>query len=451
MMSKTITKNAVIRQLDDGLILRRSTQADAQALADFNSKLHSDDGPEKPDERVGTWASDLLIGNHPTFGEGDFTIVEETASGKIVSSLNLISQTWSYAGIPFKVGRPEMVGTLPEYRNRGLIRAQFDVVHQWSAERGEMVQGITGIPYYYRLFGYEMALNLDGGRAGFKAQLPKLKEDKEEDYLFRTVLKKDIPFITRTFRNGSQRNLVRCEWDKDLFQYEIFGKSPQNINRLEFRIIEDKHGNPVGFIAHPAWTWGAMLPALLYELKEGISWGEVTPSVARYLFTTGEAYAAEKENKDFDAFGFWLGEQHPVYDVFGDRLPRVRKPYAWYIRVPDLPAFLRLISPVLEERLAGSAYAGHSGEYKLTFYRQGIRFVLEKGALTTIEAYHPEPQGHSGDAAFPELTFLKLLFGYRTLDEIKYAFPDCWTHDDEITGLLKSMFPKHNSSVWAVS
>ena len=61
--------------------------------------------------------------------------------------MNLISQTWAYEGIPFEVGRPELVGTLPEYRNRGLVRAQFEEVHRWSAARGELVQGITGIPY----------------------------------------------------------------------------------------------------------------------------------------------------------------------------------------------------------------------------------------------------------------------------------------------------------------
>ncbi len=33
-------------------------------------------------------------------------------------------------GFPFGVGRPELVGTLPEYRNRGLVRAQFEEVHQ---------------------------------------------------------------------------------------------------------------------------------------------------------------------------------------------------------------------------------------------------------------------------------------------------------------------------------
>jgi hypothetical protein len=126
-------KEGILRDLGNGLVMRRSTPADVEALAEFNARVHSDEGPDKPDERLAAWTRDLLAYPHPTFEVGDFTIVEDSASGKIVSSLNLISQTWTYAGIPFGVGRPELVGTLPEYRNRGLVRAQFDVVHQWSA------------------------------------------------------------------------------------------------------------------------------------------------------------------------------------------------------------------------------------------------------------------------------------------------------------------------------
>ena len=33
-------------------------------------------------------------------------------------------------------------------------------------------------------------------------------------------------------------------------------------------------------------------------------------------------------------------------------LPRIRKPYAWYLRVPDIAGFLDTITPVLEQRLA---------------------------------------------------------------------------------------------------
>jgi len=453
MKQETLRDNRIIRDMGDGLVLRHSTSRDAQALADFNAKVHSDDGPEMPDEKVAAWTYDLLTRPHPTFSVGDFTIVEDTKSGQIVSSMNLISQTWAYAGIPFKVGRPELVGTLPEYRNRGLVREQFEVIHQWSASRGEVVQAITGIPYYYRQFGYEMAINLGGGRMGYAVNVPKLKADEQEAFLLRPAKESDLEFIDHVYQLSSQRYLVSCAWDQGLWRYELLGKSPLNVNRYELRIIQDQRGQRVGFLAHPFhnWTSGASLVAMAYELAPGISWAAVTPSVVRYLKVTGEANAAHQGKEPWGAFGFFLGEKHPVYEVMQDRLPRVRKPYAWYVRVPDLPGFILRLKPVLENRLANSPMVGHTGELRLSFYRSGLRFVFDSGSLMEIEEWTPTPVGHSGEAAFTGLTFLQILFGYRSLDELNAAFVDCWWDNDDVHCLLNTLFPKQVSDIWAVA
>jgi len=211
--------------LGDGLVLRRSRAEDAEALADFNAIIQSDEGADYPDEKVWWWTYDLMAKPHPTFQTSDFTVVEEAATGKIISSMNLIPQIWTYAGIPFKVGRPELVGTLPEYRNRGLVRRQFDIIHEWSAQYGDKVQAITGIPYHYRQFGYEMAMNLSGGRAGFPTHIPRLKEGESEPYLIRPATDADIPFISQLYITGCKRSMVACDWGDTLWSYELTGKS----------------------------------------------------------------------------------------------------------------------------------------------------------------------------------------------------------------------------------
>ena len=52
---------------------------------------------------------------------------------------------------------------------------------------------------------------------------------------------------------------------------------------------------------------------------------------------------------------------------------------------------------------------------------------------------------------FPELTFLQLLFGYRSLDELRYAFADCGAYGDEVNVVLNTLFPKQASLVWPIS
>jgi len=80
-----------------------------------------------------------------------------------------------------------------------------------------------------------------------------------------------------------------------------------------------------------------------------------------------------------------------------------------------------------------------------------VHTTANKGGLTEIRPWKPEPQDYSGDAGFPALTFLQLLFGDRSLDELKQAFADCWWNDDRAYGLLNALFPKKASDVWAIS
>ena len=443
--------DTILRDLGNGLILRRATPADTENLVAFNGMIHGEEDSEQPDEKVASWTRDLLEKPHPTFSPGDFTMVEEVSTHKIVSSLNLISQVWTYGGIPFGVGRPELIGTLKEYRNRGLVRAQMEEIHRWSAERGQLLQAITGIPYYYRNFGYEMALELGAGRVGFGPNVPKLKEGQVEPYQFRSANKSDIPFISQLYGSAVKRWLVAARWDEELWQYELLGKSNDNVNRRELRIIETLENEPVGFLSHPPFVWGTTLGTGCYELKAGNSWLDVTPSVIRYLWNTGEEYARRDKKEHLGAFAFWLGSEHPAYEVASQRLPRTPRPYAWFLRVPDLPAFISRVIPVLEDRLERSVLAGSSGELKISFYRSGLRLAHDKGRLKEVKAWKPSPNGHSGDAGFPALTFLQLLFGYRSLEELEYAFPDCWTEGDAHRTFLKVLFPKQISDVWGIN
>jgi hypothetical protein len=444
-------EKSYLKDLGGDLILRQANPADEEPLSIFNARIHQREGSNEPDERVGMWTRDLVARPHPKFTISDFTLVEDINSGSIVSTLGLISQTWSYAGIQFKVGRPELVGTDSEYREKGLVRAQFEVLHQWSAERNELVQGITGIPYYYRLFGYEMAMELGGGRVGFKALIPELKAD-DEPYHLRSAEGSDLPFLVDLYAHSTQRYLVSCVRDESLWQYELTGRNLQNVNHSVVKIIESETDNAVGYVVHPPYRWGAMMPVTSYEIKPGISWASVTPTVMRYLQVTGEKYPTEDgKDTDFGAFGFWLGSEHPVYKVIPDKLPRIRDPYAWYLRVPDLPLFIRHLAAELETRLKASPLVGHTGELKLTFYESGLRLVFEAGLIVAIEEWKPVPDKNSGDAGFPNLTFLQLVFGYRILAELKFVFADCWTTDEQAAVLIDILFPKRVSRVWPIS
>ena len=97
-------ERGTVRDLGAGLVLRRATAADVEPLAAFNASVHRDPAEPQLGAAVAGATRVLMGGEHPTCTAGDFTLVEDTRGGGIVSSLCLIPQTWSYGGIPFAVG-----------------------------------------------------------------------------------------------------------------------------------------------------------------------------------------------------------------------------------------------------------------------------------------------------------------------------------------------------------
>ncbi len=443
------------RDLGDGLVLRFATPADAEEIAQFNGRIHGYERPDHFDPMVAAWTRDLCSESHPTCGPSNVTLVEDTRADtpRVVSTVCLIPQTWTYAGIPFGVGRPEAVGTDPDYRRRGLVRVQFDVLHAKSAAMGHLVQGITGILWYYRQFGYEYALDLDGGRVTYWESIPALKEGETEPYRLRPMtsltLKDDLPFVKALYEQDCARSLVACPRPDGLWQALFEWYSPNSFERRPFYIIEKADGQAVGYLVIDREMWDDLFMVNELVVAKGQSLRAAMPSVMRALRPLAQAQAAARK-VNLKSLYWRFGREHPVFEAVPELLPKARPPYGWYIRVADVPGFLRHIALVLEARLARSPLAGHTGELKINEYRGGFRMAFENGKLTATEPWQSmDSEGGDASAAFPPLVFLQLLFGRRSLADLRAAFPDCWAKD-EATALLNVLFKSQSSYVMPV-
>jgi hypothetical protein len=436
----------VIKTLDDNLVLRHARIEDANALADFFGEAFKWHKAGEPGRGNMAWTLDLMSGRHPTTKANDFTIVENTADGSIVSACGYISQRWTYDGIEFGMGRPEIVATHEDYRGRGLVRLQFDVLHSWAESRNEPVQVIGGIQYFYRQFGYDRAIEQFNGRSGSLSFVPTLKAGEKEPYLVREASDQDLPFLKEMYSEFCSRSMLACLWDDEYWHYDIHQRN--EMHRMNRCIVETPDGSPVGMIGYGTGLSGGLVRLETYELRKGVSWLAVTPSVLRYLRRIGDEWAAKDQAQ---CSGVIVGAQkdHPIFTSYPDRFPQKHAPWVWYVRVPKLTGFLTLITSALEKRLADSAAANYSGSLTISFYRDGLKLVFDRGRITKVEKWMPTVPD-SGQAAFPDLTFLQLLFGYRSLAEIRHAWPDC-VADAEATVLLDALFPRRLSyvaSVW---
>jgi hypothetical protein len=112
------------------------------------------------------------------------------------------------------------------------------------------------------------------------------------------------------------------------------------------------------------------------------------------------------------------------------------------MRVPDVSKFINTIAPVLEARLARSGLAGYSGEMKVSECVRGFKLIVEAGKIRS-EAWTPDDHDN---VMCPPYTFNQLLFGRRSLSDLRYMFPDCGV-EPEFEPVLETLFPRRPSHV----
>lgn len=365
------------RELDDNLLLRWANAKDIEPLAAFNVRLHSDDA-QRPETWLGAWTRDLMDGRHPTTTAANFTIVATADSGAIVSSQALISQTWAYEGLPFGVGRIELVGTDEAYRRRGLVREQMAAAHALSTRKGHLVQAITGIPWFYRAFGYEMAVNLGGGREYFWARSGNDKPLHSEPYQMRPATMADLLLLQTLYAQHCAGSLLVRRRSQAEWRYELETANREGIGALKAHMISDEEGRDVAYVVF--FTEAAAFVIREFGVLPGHSWRSAALFVARELKRRADELNQERE-KPISQISIILDDSHPLIVALGGQLEKRRDPYAWYIRVPDLHRFLAHIAPALEERLAGSVVAGHTGRLRLNLYQDTVEILFTKGKI----------------------------------------------------------------------
>jgi len=435
------------RSLGDGLVLRYAAHGDLDRLVEFFSRVLTEDEAGKPDARIGIWTHDLLTLNENDPSRPFSIMVEEEATHRVASALISIPQNWTYAGIPLLVGRPEPVGTDENFRKRGLVRALFEEFHHSSQARGDLLQGITGIPYFYRQFGYEMAVELGGSRSAYEAHVKLAAKVDNEDHSVRPAGRNDIPFLQECYQASASRYLLQGVLSPDHWETELFKKHPDSLGKPGIFILESAEKQPAGFFIVSGEMDGQAVVMRYCEISAGLNWRSYMPLVLERSWAFGQALA-EKYGTPCTRLCVGLGSQHPAYLAAAEYLPEYRKPYNWYLRVPDLAELVLRITPALEKRLTLSPFCGYTGKLNISFYKSDLHLEFQSGSLIKVEKAPPS-FWNKADVCFPDLTFLQLLFGYRSSRELSEMFADCRI-SEKFMPLLDAIFPKQISLILPV-
>jgi hypothetical protein len=392
-----------------GIAVRPATHADLEQIV-----------PLQVDRNGAEWEPVIRsLFAHPDVGPGAFTVA--TDGDRVVSSLCLLSARFRVGSADVPVGQPEFVATAVGHEHRGLVRAQIDVVHRWSAQRGDLAQIITGIPYFYRRFGYEYAIAFPPVRL----VTPGLTMSMPEGWSVRRAEPDDVPAIVRLHARA----------------------------QLGVPLVATK--------AEEWWRWslGVDDPAPPYVAEQdgtvhGIAGiGQGPPGVYDGATTIrGVAYDALDAFNAFLAEAAERGKPVAIEERGTQTAPaegisqRHHAHYALYVRVADPVALLDRLRTVLSERLAASPRAGTSGQLLLSTYSSSIVLTYERGEVVSVEAGSPvqNPVDQGGAGVPPDL-IATLVFG-------RYgAAALAARHDDvrlgRVADLMETLFPRLEADV----
>ncbi len=432
------------KQLADGLILRTLSEghlSDREQLPLLYADVNEENSRQESKDAMMQWTKDLMNGHVTVTPDDIFVVVDPAKGDKLASATLLIPQTWRYEEVTLSVGRPELVATYPEYRGHGLVRSLFEAVHERSAALGHQLQAITGIPYFYRKFGYTMAVDLAQHASMPLHAITDPAPDYKPAFTLRPATPDDIPNLMRWYDEHSRGRLLTENRSEAVWRYELNGRDAGNGHVMDYQIIVNAAGQGVGYLELFAYRW---------ELQNINCTGFVVGEESSYLETFEDVMRGIKQWA-LKRFGFLPALQsfgaglHEALDTLIDRtqggLIR-RREYMWYVRVPQMIPFLRHIQPVLERRLEHSGANRYTGNFKIGFYDlTGINIQFEQGKITAIEPM----RGKDGyDISFPWELFWNVVFGQHTYDELRYILPEVWA-SGKAAVLLDALFPKKKS------
>jgi hypothetical protein len=332
-----------------------------------------------------------------------------------------IPWTLSYEGVPLRVGEMGMVGTLEPYRRRGLVRAQDAIFKRRLAERGCLLSLIQGIPTFYRQFGYEYALPLEGGLLLSSRTLP--APDPPAAFTFRQASIADLPALVRLYDEAARDLAIATVRTDETWRYLL--SHGAGALACETWLVLDASQRAVGYVRLPEFHFDAELAVNEVSRLDH----EPALAVLRWLkqLASARGKPGVRLNLPASCSLIRLARSLGGHDL---------GTYAWQVNLPDIPAFLNAIGPVLERRLAASPFAGFSRPLTLCFYRESITMHFDGGRLAEVTPAGP----CDGGLRFPALTFIPVLFGWRTVEQMRLAYPDLSVPEEDKL-LAGTLFP----------
>ncbi|MBT7187334.1 GNAT family N-acetyltransferase [Candidatus Bathyarchaeota archaeon] len=360
-----------------------------------------------------------FVEHHPVMNKEHFFMVKK--GEKVVAGLLLIPQVWKLGDVELKVAEMGCVGTDPEHRRINLQRVLNNEFDEYAKQHGFDLCALAGIPFFYRQFGYQYAVQLN-----YSTEIPLDKiPEKETEFRIGDFTDDHIDKADIILRKSQERYLVHSVRSQEIWEMQqktcTYGADP-------FQTAGLFHEN--GFVGYYRYSVDQEKKSIKIKelaLDEKISPEDLAGVIVKHASLLGltTVNTGLSHQDEFSKFLISLGA-------------KTNRPYAWQVKILDLTKFLAQISPVLELRIKNSEFKGVSKELVMNFWKFAIKMEFQDGKMTDIEKVYGEEDRTIG---WNPYAFIQLALGYKDRKELEEMYPDFRVRGD-VGGLIDVMFPK---------
>ena len=408
------------------------TDEELEEFLKFQSLVHPDDDVEELRRQI-----ELL----PAFTREMNYYIRDLDTGHIVSALNSIPSTWNYEDIPLKNLELGWVGTLKEYRRRGLSRSLYTHFDTLLTGCEYDLSSIMGIPYFYRQFGYDFVLPMDRTIWLRLDQIKPVDEKDPPEYMsfkVRPATHDDIPSLMALFREHNKRLLVHVDRDQELWEIQEQEKREFEEYFQTF-ILEDSTGI-IGYFRLVKSTRKGPAKSTLRVIESRIRTYDGVLRVLKFL-------RAEGVSNNIDLIGLQGPSTNNLTRVAHSLGGIENKGWKYQIRIPDILRFLKKISPVLERRLVGSMFENLTRDFTINTFRHCFVLKFSNGKLLDISDIGPPEVNEYLSFRAPPLDLVRLILGAYNIDELASNNIDFIVRGG-VKLLAETLFPKKESAIY---
>jgi predicted N-acetyltransferase YhbS len=399
------------RPLPDGLVLRPFEPRDLQQVGELLAERG--DADDAVDHR--------LVVEDPDAGPASCAVVVD--GDRVVSTALLLDESvrvgraGAAGTVTLPAGQVELVATGTAHEGRGLVRALMGWAHERSAERGHLLGVMIGIPYFYRLFGYEYAVDIPPA-----PRLTGVPEAPGTGRL-RPATAADLPAVVRL---------------QDAAQAGADVAVPHSVPRWRWLLARD--GTTVWVVERDGEV---VATGRASDPDEGLLLAEAAAADRAAAADLVAALAATASGQPVAV----QRRPGPVADVcaplWAEPSPLAEQ---YYVRLPDPAAVLQALRPLLWQRHLASGLDREGRDLVVSTYRRHYRLPQLADGFGPVQVGGPmQAPGAAGGLGCAPDFLAALLLGPRGMQGLKRIRPDVYPGGDP--EWFEALFPPLTSDL----